>query len=146
MLNIRYEPTETSEPCPCGCGGRTVSLTRFVEADGEPVGVCFTRFATSHQPPAAAVSLSLGNFAEGSTPAERVAFAMRIQPLPREDEGYQLTLLDAAQSPWNTVEVIGRTLGREEAADHPRMQEAWAIADQVLTHDVVLKKYLRGGA
>ena len=26
------------------------------------------------------------------------------------------------------------------------MAEAWAIADQVLTHDVVLKKYLRGGA
>lgn len=142
MLNIRYEPTEASAPCPCGCGGQTVSLTRFVEQDDQPVAVCFARYATSHLPPVAAVTLSLGDFAEGSSPADRVAFAMQIQP---REEGYELALLDAAQSPWNGLDLIGRTLPRDEAAEHPRLQEAWQLADQVLTHDAVLKRYLRTG-
>ncbi|WP_374668992.1 hypothetical protein [Ramlibacter sp.] len=141
MLNIRYEPTETSEPCPCGCGGRTISLTRFVEADGEPVAVCYARLATSHPDRIAAATLSLGDFAEGSTPADRVAFAWSVR---LRDDLYHLDLLEAAQSPWQAVEVIGRTLGRQEAAQHPRVEDAWQLAEHVLGNDLVLRRYLAG--
>ncbi len=142
MLNIRYEPVDSSTPCPCGCGARQVALTRFVDQDGEPVAVCFARYTTGHPDAVVAATISLGDFSEGSTPADRVAFALQFRA--DGDAAYQLTLLDASQSPWKDLALIGRTLGRDEAADHPRMQEAWQLADHVLTHDLVVKRYLRG--
>ena len=141
MLNIRYEPPQKSEPCPCGCGGQKVGLTRFVDQEGERVAILFALYVTSHPERRAAATVSLGDFSEGSTTEDRVAFAMQARP---EGEGIQLTLMEAGQSPWRDDDAIGRTLGREEAAAHPRLDEAYELMGHVLQNDLPLVRYLRG--
>lgn len=141
MLNIRYEPPQKSEPCPCGCGGHTVGLTRLVEKDGEAIAILYALYVTSHADKRAAAVVSLGHFGEGTTPQDRVAFPMQARP---QGEGIQLTLTDAAQSPWQDEETLGRTLGREEAAAHPWLDDAYELAGHVLQNDMPLVRYLRG--
>ncbi|HEV7669669.1 MAG TPA: hypothetical protein VGS22_14190 [Thermoanaerobaculia bacterium] len=96
MLTIDFEPSDESEACEC-CDGRTTSLTRFVHLDGEAYAIYYARFSDNHPDRAVLATVSIGEWGEGSTPDQRVAFALRIWP---GKENHNVAVLDAAESPW----------------------------------------------
>ena len=113
MLTIEFsEPS--SLKCDC-CGGLTTSLTRFVYLDGNAYAIYYARFGVAHEPRVVEAVVSIGEWGEGSGPWDRVAFPLRVRSAESE---YQVTLVDAAESPWNGVALLGRMLNRAEALQH----------------------------
>jgi hypothetical protein len=139
MLTFEFaEPT--SWTCEC-CGGVTISLTRFVYEDGDAYAVYYARFVMNHVPRVVEAVVSIGEWGEDSGPWDRVAFPFRVRAAETE---YQVTVVDAAQSPWVGVEVLGRMLDRAEALEHERLQDVFHISDHMVRDDHPLRDYLNG--
>lgn len=142
MLTIEFEPPEDLGTCE-DCGGRTTELTRFVSSDGDAYAVYYARFTEGHEEREVLATVSLGDWSEESTPEGRVAFALRLWPAPEQNN---VTVLDAADSPWRNVDYIGRTLDRAEALAHPLLPEVFHITDHMFTEDAPLRQYLEGAS
>jgi hypothetical protein len=138
MLTFEFEPPSNSGPCEC-CGGQTTSLTRFVYKDGDAHAVYFARFSDNHAERLVLATVSLGSWGDGTTPDQRVAFALQIRAACSQ---YEVAVLDADGSPWRDVALIGRTLSRAEALAHPWLPEVFHITDHMVVDDAPLKAYL----
>jgi len=138
MLNIEFEPDNQSEPCQC-CGGLTTSLTRFVYNDNNAYAIYYAKFSNNHPERVVVATVSLGEWGEDSTPAQRVAFALELRASKNE---YQVGLIDAKFSPWQDAKIIGRTLNREEALTHPLVKEAFHVNDHMVIYDTPIRDYL----
>lgn len=80
--------------------------------------------------------VSFGDYGEGTSEKDRVAFAMELRP----GDGVMVT--DADQSPWCDAKVVGRVLDRSEGLAHPLIQEAFDIVDHAVLEDEPLRAYL----
>lgn len=138
MLSIEFEPARESEPCPC-CGGKTTALTRFVHKDGDAYAIYYAHFSDNHPDWVVLATVSLGEWWEGTTPKERVAFAFELRPTESE---FQVSIIDAICSPWRDAKVIGRTLDRAEALAHPLLKQAFHITDHIVSEDAPVREYL----
>lgn len=138
MLSFEFEPPNESGTCPC-CGGRTTALTRYVFKDGDAYAIYYVRFSNNHPEHSAVATISLGEWGEGSTPEQRVAFAFELRTTNKE---YQVGIIDSAQSPWCEAKTIGRTLDRTEALKHPLLPEVFHITDHMVVEDKELNEYL----
>jgi hypothetical protein len=137
MLTFDFEAPSCST-CEC-CGGVTTRLTRFVYQDGDAYAVYYARFGVDHEPRVVEAVVSIGEWGEGSGPWGRVAFPLRLRAAEAE---YQVTLVDAAESPWEGVAVLGRMLDRAEALRHERLAEIFHVSDHMVRDDVPLREYL----
>jgi hypothetical protein len=140
VLTIEFPDPIQGEPCPC-CGGRTTRLTRFVCSDGNAHAVYYAMFADNHPERMVSLAVSLGEWGEDSTPAERLAFPLRLRAAASE---YQVGLIDAADSPWRDVKFLGRMLDRDEALTHPWKDEVFHLTDHIVMEDRAVKEYLDG--
>lgn len=140
MLSFEFNPPNDSEPCSC-CGGKTTSLTRFVYKDGDAHAVYYIRYSDNHPDRIALATVSLGEWGENATPAQRVAFALQLRSAP---EQFEVEVLNSAQSPWCEAKTIGRTLDRAETLKHPFLAEVFHITDHMVIEDHLLKNYLEG--
>jgi hypothetical protein len=139
MLTFDCEEPSSST-CEC-CGGVTKTLTRFVYEDGDAYAIYYARFGVGHEPRVVEAVVSIGEWGEGAGPWDRVAFPFRLRAAEAE---YQVTLVDAAESPWVGVELLGRMLDRAEALEHERLQEVFHISDHMVRDDAPLRDYLNG--
>lgn len=121
IIQIDFEVPAKSETCAC-CGGTTTSLTRFVYEDDDAHAIYYARFSDKH-------------------PDQRVAFAVRIWS---DGSNHNVHIMDAAESPWHNVQIIGRTLDRDEALRHPLLEEVFHITDHMVRDDQTIKDYLDG--
>lgn len=140
MLELEFEPPFESDPCEC-CGGVTTALTRFVLQDGDAFAVVYLRFSDNHQDRVVEAAISAGKWWDGTGPADRTAFALKLRS---GAENYEVTVCDAATSPWRDVELIGDMLDREEALTHPLIDDVFHITDHLFDEDAALKAYLDG--
>jgi hypothetical protein len=139
MLTFEFEEPNRSR-CDC-CGGVTVSLTRFVHQDGDAYGIYYARFGERHEPRVVEAVVSIGEWGEDAGPWDRVAFALRLRAAETE---YQVTVVDAEESPWNGIELLGRMLDREEALEHERISEVFHVTDHMVADDGAIREYLNG--
>ena len=135
MLQIEFSEPVIGEPCPC-CGGKTVSLTRFVTEDGDAYAIYYIRFSADHANAPALATVSVGAWGEGTLPSQRAAFALELL-----QDGVRV--LDAADSPWRDAALIGKTLDREEALMHERIKDVFHITDHIYVEDAEFMKFLR---
>lgn len=137
MLQLRRsEPKQ--ERCQCGQGNAT-RLTGVVLDNDVPCGIYYVLFTDHHPEQHVAAIVSIGEFGEGSTPEDRTAFAFAIR---RGYKSAEVILKDATQSLWSHVDLLGTKLTLEEAQQHPRLQEVFAIADRIILDDPPVLKYL----
>jgi hypothetical protein len=139
MLTFGLEEPSSSK-CEC-CGGVTTSLTRFVYEDGNAYAIYYARFGLDHEPRVVEAVVSVGEWGEDSGPWDRVAFSLRLRATEGE---YQVTVVDAAESPWEGVELLGRILDRADALEHERLDEIFHITDHMVRDDAPLRDYLNG--
>lgn len=136
MIEIECEdPTETV--CDC-CGNTTTRLTRFVYKDNDAYAVYYAAFTKGHPEKRLSGLISLGEWAEGSTPEDRRAFAFQIWI---DNENYQVGLVDADQSSWKDAKTMGRVLDREEALKDEWISEVFHITDHMLSDDKEIINY-----
>jgi hypothetical protein len=139
MLTFEFQEPHSST-CQC-CGGVTTSLTRLVYEDGNAYAIYYARFGLGHEPRVVEAVVSIGGWGEGTGPWDRVAVPFRLRA---GDAEYQVSLTDAAESPWVGVELLGRMLDRAEALEHERLQDVFHISDHMLRDDAPLRDYLNG--
>ena len=142
MLRFEFEPPSTSGRCE-HCGAQTTSLTRFIYDDEGVAGVYYARFSDNHPDRIVSALVSLGDWAEGSTPVDRTAFALELRSM---DDHYSVMVVDSEQSPWREASIVGRLLDREEALQHDWIKEVFHVTDHMVVEDAPLKAYLDGGA
>jgi hypothetical protein len=143
MLSIEFEPSVTdSEPCEC-CGGRTTRLTRFVYSGDNAFAVYYAQFSDNHPNRYVSVLVSIGEWGNDAPSSDRAAFYLRIWT---NAENFQVSVRDAAESPWGEVHIFGRTLDRDEALAHPRIKDVFHISDHIVTEDCPAIEYLSRAA
>jgi hypothetical protein len=83
--------------------------------------------------------VSIGEWGEGTGPRDRVAFPLRLRAAETE---YQVTVVNAAESPWHGVDLLGRMLDREEALVHGRLAEVFHVTDHMVVDDHAIRDHL----
>ena len=141
MLTFEFAEPDRSR-CDC-CGGVTISLTRFVYEDGDAYAIYYARFGEQHEPRVVEAVVSVGEWGEDAGPWDRVAFPLRFRAAESE---YQVTVVNADESPWQGVELLGRMLDREEALAHERLAEIFHVTDHMVVDDEAIREYLDGAA
>jgi hypothetical protein len=138
MLSIEYEPPRDQGPCPC-CGGRTVSLTRFVYKSGNAHAVYLATYSDNHPQKLVSIAAGIGGWGYGSTPDDRVTFSMELK---RSTEGFAVSVINSTDSPWPAASFLGRPMTRDEALASPLIREAFHLADHIVLEDEPIKSYL----
>ncbi|HEY6910338.1 MAG TPA: hypothetical protein VI356_13260 [Myxococcales bacterium] len=116
----------------------TTRLTRFVHKDGNAHAVYYAMFSENHPNEPVPMLVSLGEWGEHATPAQRVAFVMDLR---EAGSNWEVSLTDAAASPWREVTFAGRILDRQEALRHPLVQEAFHVIDHAVVEDGPLQAH-----
>lgn len=121
----------------CGCCGKVSHTVRgFVSNEAGAYGVYFAGFTERH--PEGTLLISLGDWSESSTPADRQAVLLRVR-----GKEMQMMVGDPGDCPWDDVEVLGRIVPREEALKHPRIKDYYHVADHVIAEDDRFTRYFR---
>jgi hypothetical protein len=142
MDSIEFEPPEHTT-CDC-CGRLMTRLTRFVHRDENAFAVYFVEFTPGHQEREAWVIVGLGEWGDDDVDPEeaRTAFAYRIR---LGQTSYELSIVDADESPWSTT-YLGRRLTKAQALAHPLLQEVFDLSDHMVGCDEPLIAFLNGGS
>jgi len=138
QITIEFEPPFVFDKCPC-CGGQTTRLTRFVYRDGDAFACYYAEFTPQHEEQVVGILTSIGDWGEDAPSSMRQSFYLVIWS---DSDNYKTSIRDAAESPWGEVESFGRTLDREEALAHPRLQDVFDITDAIVTQDEPIIEYL----
>lgn len=134
-FEIKYcEPIFTD--CDC-CDGVTVTLNRLVKRDGWPYAMCRMTFSDTHAEPPAKGIFGIGMFGEGTSPEQRVAFAVVLRP-----DG--VMVVDATEAEWLDSDLLGQKLSREAALQHERKGELFRLIDELYLHDAALASHFAG--
>jgi len=137
MLTIEANPPKRSR-CEC-CGGTTTTLVRFVYENRNPRAIYYARFSDDHPNRGVDFLVSIGEYGEGTTPDDRIAFAMELRTAG-------VCVRDARASPWSDAKIVGRILDRVEGLAHPLVAEAFHIVDHATLEDAPLREYLERAA
>ncbi|MEQ9091364.1 MAG: hypothetical protein RIE52_09755 [Balneola sp.] len=137
MIEIEFEEPNIYD-CDC-CDNKTVTLTRFVYKNGDAHGVYYCQYTIGHEYKVVYGVLSLGNWREGSSPEDRIAFPFRIWT---NEENYQVGLMDKAECKWNDKEILGTMLDRKEGLEHEWIKEVFHITDHIVAEDEKVIEYL----
>ncbi|QVW70494.1 MULTISPECIES: hypothetical protein [Myxococcus] len=136
MLTFEFEPPDTFQ-CDC-CGGTTTLLTRFICRDRDAYAVYYAQYSDSHPERVVSLAVGIGEWGEGSSESQRVAFALVLR---QDAENWMVTVKDSAESPWKEASGLGRMLDREEALAHPWLTEVFHITDHVVKEDSEVLRY-----
>lgn len=141
MIEIECEAPKRST-CDC-CGNVTMRLTRFVYRDKNAYAVYYAQYTAGHDKKQVSALIGLGEWGEGSSPAERVAFPLQIWT---GDHDFKVGLVDAEDSPWSQVTFLGKILDRAVALKHPWIGEVFHITDHMVTDDKEIARYFNAEA
>lgn len=136
MIEIEFEDPHY-ETCEC-CGNTTVKLTRFVYANDEAFAIYYIRFTKEHDDKNVLGIISLGEWGIDEIPESRTSFLFRLW---FTNENYNVSIIDGKESPWQS-EILGKILSREEALQHPWIDNVFHITDHIVDEDSEVIKYL----
>ncbi len=131
MIEIEFPEAESSD-CSC-CGGVATGLTRFVTQDDEAFAIYYAAFSSNHPEKGVLGIVSFGEWwKDGEIPASRVAIAFEMWS---EENEYKVGIINADESLWADVDIIGRKLSRDEALAHPNISDVFHITDHMTADD-----------
>jgi hypothetical protein len=137
MIEIEFEKPKIDQ-CEC-CGNESIRLTRFIYSDGNAHAVYYIQFTRNHEPQVVTGIISLGEWGDGTTSSERVAFAFKIWT---NQDNYQVGLIDPEETEWTNIEILGQVLDREDALKHKWIKEVFHLTDHIVLEDQEVIKYL----
>lgn len=135
---IEIELTEPNKSiCEC-CNRETTKLTRFVYNEEGAFAIYYAAFSEGHLDDGIVGVVSLGDWGEDGIPPSRVAFAFRLW---QDENNHNITITNANESPWHDSKIIGRKLTREEALNHPWIEDVFHITDHMVVDDNEIKTF-----
>ena len=138
-LAFEYLSPTWDEPCPRS-GALMVQLKRLIYQDGKVVAVYYASYVNEQPDGEVLMLFSCGDWEEGSDPASRVSFFLRVRAVPNS---YEVMLDDATGSPWAKDKNLGQLLSREEAFRHPWHTQVFEVLEYAMMDDQALSGFLR---
>ena len=132
--NFRIETLdESSGHCDC-CGSESCCVWGLVDDDDGPVAAYWMHWTVGHlEGSGANLDLVLGQWGEGTTPADRFAVALLYHQ--QADGSAGLMVIDAAGRPAADDAVARTALSRHEVIGTPLAAQVFAIADAIFEQD-----------
>jgi hypothetical protein len=121
----------TESLCPC-CGKLSHAVRGFVSKDGVAYAVYLAGYTEQHLPEEGTILVSIGDWSEGSKPADRKSVCMKVR---RPAEGFQVMVLGPEGAPWTDIDVFGPILSRAAALGSADIQDYFHVVDHVLAED-----------
>ena len=85
------------------------------------------------------LAIAVGEWTEGTSPADRVSIGMRATPTPATVD---FMVMNPTESPWSDTPLLGKMLGREQALAHPALKEVVHVADHIVRDDTRVRNFL----
>ena len=125
---IQVAPESPVKESRCdGCGGTNYLLHGYVYEDGNAHAIYFAEWCGGDHPERAAfLTLGLGDFAEGSTSADRRAFGIEWSPAG-------MTLLDEPVR--DRPDLLGTFVPRDRALAMKEIGHVWHVVDHIVVDD-----------
>jgi hypothetical protein len=61
-----------------------------------------------------------------------------------KESQYEVGLVNAVDSPWAKVDLLGRILNRDEALEHPWVRDAFCVTDHMVAEDPAIVQFFCG--
>jgi hypothetical protein len=127
---IRVEPDASkSSPCDC-CSGVAFIANGYVYEDEIPRGVYFLDWTEGHPHRRAYLTVSLGDWGEGTTGEHRSSLGVLFQLSDDGAAGFQL-----ADEPHRESDFLGDFVPRDQAMAIGGLDHFWHIADHIAVDD-----------
>jgi hypothetical protein len=142
MGNYTLEPGEFIYRLRCEC-----CLTEknrvwgFVSEDGDAHAVYYALLNLEEKSPRVGLTLSVGQWWEGTEPSQRVWVHLNVCA---GDSGIEIGLRDPKESnfyPWHKG---GTPISRDQAKAHSGIEEIWSVAEFIIATDLAVSSYLSG--
>jgi hypothetical protein len=141
MDALEVEPTGANDtgPCEC-CGNNSRCVWGFVHTPEASLASYFVHWTLSRVADHGAnFDLIIGRWGDGTSARDRVLVALAYRLL---ESGPGFMVIDAADRPAASSELVGRVLTRAEVLGQPVAKQAFAIVDAVLAQDARVAELL----
>lgn len=138
MLRIELGEENPGYPCPC-CGAECQRSYGLVYHDDDAHGVYLAGWSEGHRAEGVRLAISIGDYAEGSGPGDRLAVGLRATLTGRRVEFH---VVSPEASPFQDCADLGPMLPQAEALTHPHLQAFLDVAQAAVRDDPRLRSYL----
>lgn len=141
MTALRLEAGERAEsgPCEC-CGNMTQTIWGYIFEDRAPAAVYYARWTKGKPDDDAIIAISIGEWGSHSRPQDRNCVAMRCKLVSGQP---QFMIIDAATTPWQSAEVLGVMLSRDQVLSSDISQRAYSMIDCVVEEDLRFSEFAK---
>lgn len=131
---------ENRKPSICSCCGRESSVGHgFVYKGGDAYAVYYAGWTPGHPDKKVSFAIALGKWDDNSTSADRTCFGIEVY---EGKEEILFRVINPDESPWGNTDLLGEMLSRQDALDHPLLQEVFAITEKVIRGHDTIRQYL----
>jgi hypothetical protein len=138
VLRLELGESRDAAPCEC-CGAKSRTAHGFVYRDGDAYAVYYAGWSDGHPGRGVSLAIAVGEWTDGSSPADRVSIGILATPTP---SSVDFMVLNPTESPWGDTPLLGKMLGREHALAHPMLKEAMRIATHIVRDDTHVRRFL----
>jgi hypothetical protein len=137
MGQITFDYQVISQTCEC-CQKEFDVSRGSVYDGGQGIGIYIAALHACH--PDKIVHLAIALRQGNGTSRDAYSWAIRVWPTETE---IQMSVVDAAESPWQNETYLGRMMDRQEALSNPLLDIVFHIADHIVTENPVISTYLQ---
>lgn len=139
--NFNLEIGENCESSICHCCGRESYIGHgFIFKDGDAYAVYYAGWVPSHSEKKVSFAIAIGEWDDSSTVEDRTCFGLEAY---EEKEEILFKIIEPADSPWNTTELLGKMISRDDALNNPLIKEVFDIVEHIIRNHDSIKKYLK---
>lgn len=140
MSTLQIELGESGEAAPCECCGASSRTAHgFVYRDGDAYAVYYAGWSDGHPGRRVSLAIAVGEWAEGTSPADRVSIGIRATRTP---SSVDFMVLNSMESPWGDTPLLGKMLEREQALAHPALKGVVHVAEHIVRDDPRVRNFL----
>jgi hypothetical protein len=138
---LSFDPERSAEQKTCAdCARHYILVKGFILQDDDAHAVYFAALH-GHGNREAWIDVILGTFGTGDS-SDYVTFGCRVGPVAGQMEPAATLVLGGA--PYESSELFGRKLSRDEALAHPWLPSFWEVVDFVLVEDREVHRHVYG--
>lgn len=139
MSNLHVEQSGSMDfgPCPC-CGGSSRTVGAYVYDPASETAAYFVQWTLGHVDlHGANVDLIIGKWGDDSLRSDRFGISLNFR---MTDQGPAFMIIDSAERPVGSSELVGKALSRSEVIGTPLAEIAFRIVDAIWLQDIRIRE------
>lgn len=137
-FNLEVGENVSSSICHC-CEKESSIGHGFIYKNGNAYAVYYAGWSHSHSDKNINFAIAIGEWADDSTPADRVSIGVEVFEGKPE---IVCRVIDPEKSPWASTELLGDMISRSYAIKHPLLKEVFSIVEHIAHYHEAIREYL----